>query len=77
MLADVGQGLTIEEVALALQDLNHVIEPGPADLGGGGLQQEAHHACIGVARCQHKAGVVTVHTGLHPQAAHLEHVTHG
>ena len=41
--------LTVEEVALALQDLGYVIDPGLADLSGGRLQLEAHHAPVWVA----------------------------
>lgn len=67
--------LTIEEIALGFQDLNNVIDPSPADLRRGGLQLEAHYAPIGVARCQREAGIVAVHAGLHPQAAHLERIT--
>ncbi len=42
-------GLTIEEVALRFQDLNDIIDPGPADLRGGGQQLEANHTPIWVA----------------------------
>ncbi|KAF3860425.1 hypothetical protein F7725_000680 [Dissostichus mawsoni] len=44
VLNGVQLGLTIEEVALAVQDLNHIVDPGPADLRGRGQQLEAHHA---------------------------------
>lgn len=67
--------LTIEEVALGFQDLNDIVDPGPADLRGSGLHLEAHHTSVRVARCQHETAVVTVHAGFHPQAAHLEHIT--
>lgn len=42
-------GLTIEEVALAFQDLNHIVDPGPAYLRGGGQQLEMHHTPVWVA----------------------------
>lgn len=41
--------LTVQEVALGFQDLHHVIDPGPAGLGGRGLQLEANHAPVRVA----------------------------
>lgn len=42
-------GLTIEEVTLGFQDLNNIIDPGPADLRGGGQQLETHHTPVRVA----------------------------
>lgn len=65
--------LTVEEIALCLQDLVHVAHPGPADVHRERLQDEADGVAISTTGRQSKAGRVAIYTRLHAQTTHLKH----
>lgn len=52
------QVLTVEEVPLRLQDLDHVVEPRSLYFRGRGLHDEVRHAAVGPARGQGQAAGV-------------------